>query len=125
MNRGNWKQMDRRYWRYWKFTDWDWEASYAILLFLLLAVLVSLAIITLITLPIYFLWNWLVPSIFGLKQITFWQGWLIAFAIAVFSFLKVVFRRDKKKRCRFKKRRHFFLKKILMLNCIDIATGLI
>lgn len=25
--------------------------------------------------PIYFLWNWLMPEIFGLKVITFWQAW--------------------------------------------------
>lgn len=25
--------------------------------------------------PIYFLWNWLMPELFGLKTITFLQSW--------------------------------------------------
>lgn len=25
--------------------------------------------------PVYFLWNWLMPEIFGFKLITFWQAW--------------------------------------------------
>ncbi len=25
--------------------------------------------------PTYFLWNWLMPGIFGIKVITFWQAW--------------------------------------------------
>lgn len=25
--------------------------------------------------PIYFLWNWLMPAIFSIKAITFWQAW--------------------------------------------------
>ena len=29
--------------------------------------------------PTYFLWNWLMPEIFGLKAITFWQAWGIMF----------------------------------------------
>ena len=29
--------------------------------------------------PTYFLWNWLMPEIFGLKAITFWQAWGIIF----------------------------------------------
>jgi hypothetical protein len=24
--------------------------------------------------PVQLLWNWLMPTIFGLKEITFWQG---------------------------------------------------
>lgn len=26
------------------------------------------------TVPVYFLWNWLMPSIFGLNAVTFWQA---------------------------------------------------
>lgn len=29
--------------------------------------------------PTYFLWNWLMPEIFGLKAITFWQAWGLVF----------------------------------------------
>ena len=25
--------------------------------------------------PVYFLWNWVMPIIFGLTKITFWQAW--------------------------------------------------
>lgn len=32
------------------------------------------AMILLYSLPVYFLWNWLIPEIFGLKVITFWQA---------------------------------------------------
>ena len=34
-----------------------------------------LIVVTLIlTLPIYWLWNWLMPELFGLQAITFWQA---------------------------------------------------
>lgn len=26
------------------------------------------------TVPVYFLWNWLMPELFGLKSISFWQA---------------------------------------------------
>ncbi|TSC96434.1 MAG: hypothetical protein Athens101426_354 [Parcubacteria group bacterium Athens1014_26] len=29
--------------------------------------------------PTYFLWNWLMPEIFALKAITFWQAWGLVF----------------------------------------------
>lgn len=28
----------------------------------------------LMALPVYYLWNWLMPVIFGLTEITFWQA---------------------------------------------------
>lgn len=31
------------------------------------------------TLPVYLLWNWLMPLIFGLKTLTFFQSWGIMF----------------------------------------------
>ena len=37
------------------------------------AMVIILAI--LFALPVYWLWNWLMPIIFGLKEITFWQAW--------------------------------------------------
>ena len=39
--------------------------------FIVLAALLSL----LSAVPVFFLWNWLMPAIFGLKIITFWQAW--------------------------------------------------
>ena len=36
------------------------------------------------------LWNWLMPSIFGLKTITYWQGWgLIVLCYILSNPLKV------------------------------------
>lgn len=29
--------------------------------------------------PMYFLWNWLMPELFSLKAITFWQAWGLVF----------------------------------------------
>jgi hypothetical protein len=29
--------------------------------------------------PVYYLWNWLMPEIFGLKSINFWQAWGLLF----------------------------------------------
>ncbi len=28
--------------------------------------------------PVYYLWNWLLPSIFGATTITYWQAWGIS-----------------------------------------------
>ncbi len=30
-------------------------------------------------LPLYFLWNWLMPDLFALKTVTFWQAWGLFF----------------------------------------------
>lgn len=39
------------------------------------AVIVLLSLIGLIMgIPVYFLWNWVVPDIFGLPEIGFWQA---------------------------------------------------
>ena len=33
--------------------------------------------------PTYFLWNWLMPEIFAIKVITFWQAWGINFLAGI------------------------------------------
>lgn len=33
-----------------------------------------IGVILLFTVPFHFLWNWLIPEIFGLKEITIWQS---------------------------------------------------
>lgn len=33
--------------------------------------------------PVYFLWNWLCPALFGLPVVTFWQAWGLAWLTAV------------------------------------------
>lgn len=43
----------------------------AIVLFLVVAVAFSL----LLALPTFYLWNWLMPVIFGVKTITVFQAW--------------------------------------------------
>ena len=39
-------------------------------------VMVAFAFIALIgAIPTYFLWNWLLPDLFELPRLTFWQAW--------------------------------------------------
>lgn len=35
---------------------------------------VVFAIVIASCIPVFYLWNWLMPAIFGLKTITFWQA---------------------------------------------------
>ena len=35
---------------------------------------VLVLIVAILTLPMYYLWNWLMPDIFGLTKITLWQA---------------------------------------------------
>jgi hypothetical protein len=42
------------------------------------------AVISLIgAIPTYFLWNWLMPDIFAITTITFWQAWGLNFLAAI------------------------------------------
>lgn len=45
----------------------------------LLSLTLSAAAAFLTGLIVMLLWNWLVPELFGLKQITYLQGWGLAF----------------------------------------------
>jgi hypothetical protein len=38
------------------------------------ALFVVVFMVLIMTLPTYWLWNWLMPSLFGLKVITFWEA---------------------------------------------------
>jgi hypothetical protein len=38
------------------------------------AVVLVVLVTLLFTVPVYFLWNWLIPLLFGLPAITFWQA---------------------------------------------------
>lgn len=42
------------------------------------AVGMALLISLLFSIPVWLLWNWLMPVIFGLKVITIWQAWGIS-----------------------------------------------
>lgn len=33
--------------------------------------------------PTYFLWNWLMPTLFGVAKVTFWQAWGINFLASI------------------------------------------
>jgi hypothetical protein len=47
-------------------------------------VLSTLAVFSLVAaIPTYFLWNWLMPTIFSVKVITFWQAWGINFLTGI------------------------------------------
>lgn len=45
----------------------------------LLAILLIAVFSLLSAIFMYFLWNWLMPDIFGLKVITYWQAWGLCF----------------------------------------------
>lgn len=58
------------------------------------------AFFTLITaIPVYFLWNWLMPDLFGLPLLGYWQAWGITF-LATLLFKgggKIILNRPKNK----------------------------
>lgn len=47
-----------------------------------LLIVVWSAVAVLIGLPIKWLWNWIMPTIFGLPEITFWMALAIALLIS-------------------------------------------
>lgn len=44
------------------------------LILALTAVAVFAVLAIILTIPVLLLWNWLMPDLFGLKSITFWQA---------------------------------------------------
>lgn len=48
------------------------------------AIIALLALSLLFSIPVWLLWNWLMPMIFGLMKITIWQAWGL---LALSSFL--------------------------------------
>jgi len=49
----------------------------------LIFVVIFAALSLLGAIPTYFLWNWLMPVLFGLKTITFWQAWGLLYLAAL------------------------------------------
>ena len=46
--------------------------------------LIIFAVVSIVAaIPPYFLWNWLMPAIFGLTTITFWQAWGLSFLSSI------------------------------------------
>lgn len=52
----------------------DFEDFIKIILYGLLFGIIMICVSLLYTIPTYFLWNWLMPKIFGLPKITMWQS---------------------------------------------------
>lgn len=58
----------------------DWAEKVGLGIGIGLLAIFLFAILSIINaIPIYFLWNWLMPKIFGLITITFWEAWGISF----------------------------------------------
>jgi hypothetical protein len=49
----------------------------------LLAVVIFALLAIVGAIPMYLLWNWLMPTIFSLKVITFWQAWGLLWLSAI------------------------------------------
>lgn len=47
------------------------------------AIIIAVALMLVFALPTYWLWNWLMPTIFGLTKISFWQ----AFGLNLLSYI--------------------------------------
>ncbi|MDD4108608.1 MAG: hypothetical protein PHH93_07810 [Prolixibacteraceae bacterium] len=49
--------------------------------------ILAIAIIAVVSLvaaiPTYLLWNWLMPTIFGIKTVTFFQAWGLSFLAGI------------------------------------------
>ena len=54
------------------------EKILAASIYALIAILVTGAISFIAAIPVYLLWNWVMPEVFGLPVITYWQAWGIA-----------------------------------------------
>lgn len=54
---------------------------------IILSVLVGTILVLLFTFPLLWLWNWLMPTIFGLTKITFWQALGLSFSASQLNLL--------------------------------------
>lgn len=45
------------------------------LMAMLLVAVICAVVGIVMAIPIYYLWNWLMPTIFGISEITYWQAW--------------------------------------------------
>ena len=61
-----------------------------------ITILSSVAALAVVSLPVWFMWNWLVPNIFGLPYIDYLEALgLIAFALIIQSILGTTFKGNK------------------------------
>ena len=53
-----------------------------------ISMLSSVAALAVVSFPVWFMWNWLIPNIFGLPYIDYLEAWgLMAFALLIQSIL--------------------------------------
>ena len=61
-----------------------------------ITILSSVAALAVVSLPVWFMWNWLIPNIFGLPYIDYLEALgLIAFALIIQSILGTTFKGNK------------------------------
>jgi hypothetical protein len=63
-----------------------------------ISILASAVALTLISVPVYIMWNWLIPNIFNLPYIDFVEAWgLMAFAVLLNSIFGLTVKSKKDK----------------------------
>jgi hypothetical protein len=63
-----------------------------------ISILASAVALTLISVPVYIMWNWLIPNIFNLPYIDFVEAWgLMAFAVLLNSIFGLTVKNKKDK----------------------------
>jgi hypothetical protein len=63
-----------------------------------ISILSSVVALTLISVPVYIMWNWLIPNIFNLPYIDFVEAWgLMAFAVLLNSIFGLTVKSKKNK----------------------------
>ncbi len=50
-----------------------------VVVFSLLGILIAMGINLIFAIPMMWLWNWLMPAVLGLGEITYWQAWGLLF----------------------------------------------
>jgi len=61
-----------------------------------ITILSSVAALAVVSLPVWFMWNWLIPNIFGLPYIDYLEALgLIAFVLIIQSILGTTFKGNK------------------------------
>jgi hypothetical protein len=61
-----------------------WLGKLALGIGLGILAIATIAVVSLIAaIPTYFLWNWLMPTIFGIKTVTFFQAWGLSFLAGI------------------------------------------
>jgi hypothetical protein len=63
-----------------------------------ISILASVVALALISVPVYIMWNWLIPNIFNLPYIDFVEAWgLMAFAVLLNSIFGLTVKSKKDK----------------------------